>query len=198
MRALNIGLSKATGFGLGAVLSAAAVAGEMKDEVSGVWGGNYCGDGSSTAWVISLKPSGAFARERWCNGFTCGDVDYRVKQYSGAERKFEVTPKYAPGWSLNNYSIVFQQSGNALSGVFYNHPRCHRIDLQKVSSDVSAGPLVGSTPEPLPVSEKLVEPEVRPAPVSTYDSTPQRAKPGECDRDCQHHQWHNKWYPPGQ
>jgi hypothetical protein len=192
------GFSIAFGFGLGAVFSAAAAAGDLKDDVSGSWSGNYCGDGSATAWVISMKPSGTFARERWCNGFVCGDVDYRISQYSGAERKFEVIPKHSPGWSLSNYSIVFQQSGNVLSGVFYNHPRCHRIDLQKVSNDVSAGPLIASTPEPLPPSGAFVEPEIRSAPVPTFDTTPQPTNRGECDQNCQHQKWHDKWYPPGQ
>jgi tetratricopeptide (TPR) repeat protein len=149
-----IAWTRALAFGVAAILlgGGPAAASDFTNALRGVWDGTYCGGDSTTNWVIDTTPTRAWAHEHWCNGFTCGDVDYRITALNDADDVVQFTPYYAPGWSVTGYTVVMHLSNSRLDGQFYNHPRCDDIHLQRSNSVVIGGPLQWSSAAPLPGS----------------------------------------------
>lgn len=147
-----------------------ALAADFPGALNGVWAGTYCGK-NSTQWVFVMDRSAAFARERWCNGFSCGDVNYRITRLSKSQRRLEVLAYSGRNYSLTGYTIVLDLRGDReLRGTYYGHPRCQTVQLTKQSEDnVGYKPLSANTPKPLPESTSIAD-EAPPQP-----SRPQRS-----------------------
>ena len=163
---------------LAAVAPAASAAGGFPENLTGYWDGRYCNGKSSTAWVIVMNSARAYARERWCNAITCGDIDYRVTQISGSSNRFEVVPYYATGFSVKYFSIVFSASsdGKSLVGTFHGHPRCRDIYLRWTSTKV-VSPISARTPAPLPRSVQYVVARPPQPPALPKNNTPYSTAP---------------------
>lgn len=140
--------------------------GSFTNNINGVWQGTYCGN-SSTSWVFVLSPSRSFAREKWCNGWACGDLDYRITQVSNDQQMIEATSFHARGYSSTGHRIIFKLSGggNQLDGTYYGHPRCDRIQMRKQTSDnINFKPLSETTPTQLPRSAMMIIPNLQNGP----------------------------------
>ncbi|MBL8560438.1 MAG: hypothetical protein JNM47_17080 [Hyphomonadaceae bacterium] len=135
-----------------AFVGVAAPSFAIEREINGTWQGSYCGNSSTTFRISTADPSRSWVSERWCNAFTCGDLDFRITAVDAANRTFTAQALQGTGFSTGGFSIRFQVSadGQSMTGAYYNHPRCSSNSLRKRSTDPGAGPLFSSTVSALP------------------------------------------------
>lgn len=117
-------------------------------ELTGTWRGTYCGN-SRTTWTINTQPAeSSWARERWCNPLTCGDLDFRLSGADARNRRLTALAYYGPGYSSTGFTVDFQVSadGTRLDGAFNGHPRCRTIHLTRSTTYVTRDPLSAQTP----------------------------------------------------